>query len=359
MRILVATTAGWGHFRPLTPFADAALAAGHEVVVASPESFRANVESDGYRAAAFGDIPPEEFAAALREAGDGPEERDLLGRRIFGEMAPRAAMPGLRAIIADYRPDLVLRDAAEMASWRLTAEGRIPQVTMFFTTHRMLRSIFARPGAPDISGTTAVSLFPASLDPVDGPPVPHRFRGSTSGATEARGEEPGRPLVYVSYGTVTPGQPAGAERLRQVVSALAELPVDLVVSIGRSDPAAWGELRDRADLRPWVDEAEVLDRAAAAVCHGGAGTTLAALGAGVPLVVVPQFGDQPAIGEAVDESGTGLNLGLGDVAPEDVEKALTRVLSEAAFGERAREVALDIAGLPPASDAVGLFESLI
>jgi UDP:flavonoid glycosyltransferase YjiC (YdhE family) len=95
------------------------------------------------------------------------------------------------------------------------------------------------------------------------------------------------------------------------------------------------------------------------VCHGGAGTTLAALSAGVPLVVVPQFGDQPAIGEAVDECGAGISLGLGDVAPPEVEKALTRVLSEPAFAGRAREVARDIAGLPPASAAVELFEGLV
>jgi hypothetical protein len=77
--------------------------------------------------------------------------------------------------------------------------------------------------------------------------------------------------------------------------------------------------------------------------------------AGVPLMVVPQVEDQPAIGEAVDQSGTAISL--GDVDPPDVEKALTRVLSAPAFAERAREPARDIAGLPPASAAVELFES--
>jgi UDP:flavonoid glycosyltransferase YjiC (YdhE family) len=75
----------------------------------------------------------------------------------------------------------------------------------------------------------------------------------------------------------------------------------------------------------------------------------------VPLTVVPQFEEQPATGAAVDQNGTGISL--GDVDPPDVEKALTRVLSAPAFAERAREAARDIAGLPPASAAVELFES--
>lgn len=348
MRVLVATTAGWGHFRPLTPFADAAVAAGHEVVVASPESFRENVEAAGYRALAFGDIPPEEFAAALEEARRSPEGRDGFGARLFGELAPRAAMPGLRAILEDYRPDLVLRDAAEVASWMLAREAGIAQVAMFFTTHRMLRETLGPMG-----NGPAVSLFPGSFDPVDEPPAPHRFRaGKQSPPTVA---QEGRPLVYVSFGTVTPAQPEGAARLREVVSALAGLPVDLVVSIGASDPGAWDELRGRADLRPWVDEDAILARATAIVGHGGAGTTLAALAAGVPLVVVPQFGDQPAIAAAVEACGAGLDVGSGDTSPD---KALTRVLDEPAFRERAREIASEIAALPPASAAVGLFERL-
>ncbi|MEV6849785.1 hypothetical protein [Actinoplanes sp. NPDC051411] len=42
-----------------------------------------------------------------------------------------------------------------------------------------------------------------------------------------------------------------------------------------------------------------------------------------------------------------------------MEKALTRVLSEPAFRKQAREIAQDIAALPPAGAAVEGFESLV
>jgi hypothetical protein len=148
----------------------------------------------------------------------------------------------------DYRPDLVLRDAAEMASWALAEQGGVPGITMFCTTHRQLRREFAWPGGPDLSRMSAVSLFPASFDPVDGLPEPHRFR---SGEAVRPASPRVTPLVYVSYGTVLSARPAGVARLREVVSALAGLPVELVVSIGQSDPDGWGELGRRADLRPW------------------------------------------------------------------------------------------------------------
>jgi UDP:flavonoid glycosyltransferase YjiC (YdhE family) len=94
MRILVATTAGWGHFRPLRPFADAGLAAGHELVVAAPESFRGNVEPAGYRVSAFGDIPPEEFAVAVR--GPGAVRRRGTGAGCRSSVRWRLGRPGRR-----------------------------------------------------------------------------------------------------------------------------------------------------------------------------------------------------------------------------------------------------------------------
>ena len=42
------------------------------------------------------------------------------------------------------------------------------------------------------------------------------------------------------------------------------------------------------------------------MCHGGSGTTLGALAAGLPLVIVPLFADQPANAKRVAEVGAGL-----------------------------------------------------
>ena len=47
MRVLLSTTSGAGHFRPLLPVARALADAGHEIACAAPEEARAMVEREG------------------------------------------------------------------------------------------------------------------------------------------------------------------------------------------------------------------------------------------------------------------------------------------------------------------------
>jgi UDP:flavonoid glycosyltransferase YjiC (YdhE family) len=63
MRILVASTAGEGHFEPLVPFARAAQTDGHDVRVAAPASFAEQVQAAGLRHEPFPDADPERMRA--------------------------------------------------------------------------------------------------------------------------------------------------------------------------------------------------------------------------------------------------------------------------------------------------------
>jgi UDP:flavonoid glycosyltransferase YjiC (YdhE family) len=359
VRVLVSTTAGVGHLRPLLPFASAAAQAGHEVVFAAPRSLAAKVASNGYRVMPFDD------ASAVPMASSAADDRPLFAR-IIGDPAPRAALPSLLATFDEYRPDLVLRDDAELGSMVAAEAYGIPDIAVFSSVHRaQLRLLGAalpllgparvlaglpEQGGTSLAGMRVVSLFPDSFDPADGPPPLHRFRTGGKVTKIARD----RPLIYISFGTIASSSAMGAALLRETVEALAGLPADLVVSIGRGgDPAQWRF--PNVDARSWVDEDEVLLQAAAVVCHGGGGTTLAALRAGVPLVVLPQFGDQPAVAEAVQASGAGLGLSRRP-GPAVTREAVDRVLGEPAFRTRVRAIAVDIASLPDLGHAVRLFE---
>ena len=74
------------------------------------------------------------------------------------------------------------------------------------------------------------------------------------------------------------------------------------------DLADLGPLPANAVVERWVPQAEVTAHAAAIVCHGGYGTTVGALSAGVPLVVAPLFADQGRNAARVAEVGAGLAL---------------------------------------------------
>lgn len=77
MRVLLATTSNAGHFGPMLPFGAACRRAGHQVLVAAPESFAAAVDRAGYRYWPCADIDPDERAAVhARFLAAEPENRN-------------------------------------------------------------------------------------------------------------------------------------------------------------------------------------------------------------------------------------------------------------------------------------------
>jgi UDP:flavonoid glycosyltransferase YjiC (YdhE family) len=89
--------------------------------------------------------------------------------------------------------------------------------------------------------------------------------------------------------------------------------------------------------------------------HGGAGSTLSALAAGVPQVVVPQGADQFLNAAAVSQRGCATTT---DTVPTAIQDGLRRALS-GEFDQAAREVREEIAALPsPTVIAARLAEHL-
>ncbi len=112
----------------------------------------------------------------------------------------------------------------------------------------------------------------------------------------------GPPPVYVGFGSMIGRDPAATTAI--VLDALRLSGERAVLARG------WGGL----DARDVSGEVCVVDsiphdwlfpQVAAVVHHGGAGTTAAALRAGVPSVICPFFGDQPFWGRRIHALGVG------------------------------------------------------
>jgi UDP:flavonoid glycosyltransferase YjiC (YdhE family) len=95
-------------------------------------------------------------------------------------------------------------------------------------------------------------------------------------------------------------------------------------------------------VRRWVRHADVLPSCSAVLTHGGHGTVLKALTAGVPLVVAPLGRDQPDNAARVVRAGAGLRVSRKAKA-DDLHKALGRVLDEPRFRTAARRMAATLA----------------
>jgi UDP:flavonoid glycosyltransferase YjiC (YdhE family) len=150
----------------------------------------------------------------------------------------------------------------------------------------------------------------------------------------------GRPLVLVGLSSTVMRHEQ--DLLQRAADALGRLPVRGLVTTGPAvDPAA---IRAPAnvDVRRWVRHADVLPYCSAVLTHGGHGTVIKALAAGVPLVVAPLGRDQPDNAARVVRAGAGLRVSR-KASATDLQKALGRVLDEPRFRAAARRMAATLA----------------
>jgi N-glycosyltransferase StaG len=88
-------------------------------------------------------------------------------------------------------------------------------------------------------------------------------------------------------------------------------------------------------LHPWTPLSDVLPFADLVVTNGNSESVLAALAAGIPLVVLPSIWDQAELAWRIHETRTGLRLPPRRATPEHMRDAVQRVLHEPAFRENA------------------------
>ena len=103
---------------------------------------------------------------------------------------------------------------------------------------------------------------------------------------------------------------------------------------------------------------EVLQRATAFVSHGGMNSVNESLSYGVPLVVIPQMGEQMIIGRRVEELGAGVYIAKEEVTAVKLRDGVRRLLAEPHFRSQAAEVrqSFQVAGgASRAADAIRRF----
>jgi len=355
----------------MAPFIKSMLAAGHEVMVASAPGFQAQVAATGADFWAVGHPSPESLAPDFeRLAGlTTREANDWMVGQFFGRIRPTAALPRLREALTSWRPQLVLRDSAEFGG-SLAAEqlgvpvGRIaiglgaaeefilPGAAPSIDMLRAGCGLPADPGLTRIRHEPYLTLFPAGLeDPAIPDPV-HTIRFRNPSWTPSAAEAASSGLVYVTLGSEAGHMPGSARVYSEAMAAVADIDRDVLLTTGSADPAWFRDPPPNVRVERWVDQAQVLAGASAVVCHGGGGTTLGALAAGVPLVMVPLFADDQHINAGrVAAAGVGVS-----VVPERdaIRSGLLTVLGEEAFRTRARVLAAELRGQHSTDDAIDL-----
>lgn len=168
-----------------------------------------------------------------------------------------------------------------------------------------------------------------------------------------------RPWVHVSEGTLYAESPVV---LRAAAQGLADLPMYVIITTGTQrnyDTLNLGALPTNVIVKPWIAHSDLLPLTDILVTHGGGGTVVAALSAGVPMVVVPLMWDQPENAQRVVYSGAGLSLSPRKCTPGRLREAVKQVLRDPWYRQNAEQLAMCLRRYGGASQAAELLESIV
>jgi MGT family glycosyltransferase len=147
------------------------------------------------------------------------------------------------------------------------------------------------------------------------------------------------PLVLVSLSSTVMRQEG---LLQRAADALGRLPVHAVVTTGPAVDPGVISAPQNVSVRPWARHADLLPYCSAVVTHGGHGTVIKALAAGVPLVVVPLGRDQPGNAARVVHAGAGVRI-RKTARTAALQAAIARVLDDHRYRAAARRMAAILA----------------
>jgi rhamnosyltransferase subunit B len=388
-RVLLAAYGSAGDLFPLVPVGDRLARRGHDVCFVAPRAQALLLRSQGRPVFGLGSGDEREVMRdphILTTRFDGWASWHRVATGYVGPSLD-ADVEAIERVIAGWRPDLVVTMSFATAARVAAARAGLPQVRVtIYPQHvqrlraapafgrGLTRAVRAHVGpGPDDRAVSAlvwgaaepVVLLhdPALLDGVGGAgperpwerggwPAPVGFPSwdgdVPAGAVDERIDRwlraGDQPVVMVTLGSFL-----GACRRAlwtEVVAATRALGVRALL-VGWPGGSADQPVSDRSVMiTGYAPHATLMPRVSLTVHHGGIGTTFAAIRSGCPAVILPQAFDQSFNGRLIARHGVGVDGGRVPVAA-----AIERLLSDGAYGRRARALAGELIPADTAADA--------
>lgn len=377
MRILFVAAGSPATVFALAPLATAARNAGHQVVMAANEDMGPVITSSGLPAVATTDLPIRHFITHDRDGAPEAIPADPVGQalftgRWFARMAA-ASLPRMLEFCRAWRPELIVGGTMSYVAPLLALRLGVPHVRQAWDAidadgihpgaDAELRPELAESGLdrlpdPDLF----VDVCPPSLRPADAPEAqPMRY-------VPANGQRRLEPWMY-SRGErrrilVTSGSRVAKESydrnfdfLRDLAKDVAAWDVELIVAA----PDAVADTL-RAELPGvrvgWVPLDVVAPTCDLLAHHAGGVSTLTGLNAGVPQLLIPKGSVLEVPARRVADHGAAITLLPGEDSAAAVADSCRELLAKDSYGERARDIAREIAGMPPPAAVVTVLEKL-
>lgn len=146
-------------------------------------------------------------------------------------------------------------------------------------------------------------------------------------------------VIYVSFGTVISN--FADDFIETLASALSSLPATVLWKHKGKMPSKVG---GNVKILPWFPQNDILGDPSTKlfITHGGLNSVSEASFHGVPMVLVPIFGDQFDNGLTIENFGIGLVINFKDITSEKIIKTVNKVINDDSFTTKAKQVASQI-----------------
>ncbi|MCA1268723.1 MULTISPECIES: nucleotide disphospho-sugar-binding domain-containing protein [Streptomyces] len=380
MRFLFVVGGGSAPVHASVPLAWAARAAGHEVLVASPEENLDLVTGLGLPARGVTDLGMGDAMLKDRQGNWLPmptsesTEMDFAGRG-FARLSA-ASYRGTEELAEAWRPDVVIGGEYNHAAPLIAHKFSIPLVSHTWAIYD--RTDIDWQGATDelkpelaAFGLDAipepalfVDITPPSVRPGHAEPAqPMRWApGNPQIALEpwmyAKGD---RPRVVITSGSRSVFIPAlGLDFFRPLLGGSVLGGGDVEVIVAAPEPVAAQLRAEFPDVRAGFVPLDVVAPTADLVLHHGGGVTvMTLLNAGTPQLVLPEILASAIPMRPVDEFGASITLPSHTVPVEDTEAAVSKILGDTSYRAKAGELAAEIASMPSQAEVVKVIEGLV
>jgi UDP:flavonoid glycosyltransferase YjiC (YdhE family) len=384
MRVLFTGVGAFGHVLPQLPLARAFRRQGHAVAIMVPQSMAPAFAAEDAEVLAAGADIPSILAELMRRTGVDPmtgmtlevETEFFVGTRV--DLSADESLATARA----WQPDLIVHDAYDFVAPLAAAALEVPAALFMVSpagsdadgqggySPEFVRAAeaaaaerYAARGLAPRPATWVLDICPPALQQDDWQapggwtplrPEAHRLPDGLPAPQLRPLTE--RPRILVTFGTIF-GDP---RTLSPILRALSATGASLRATLGLTTSAGDYDVEpDTVNFEPFAPLNELLSGIDLVVGAGGAGTTISALGAGIPMVLVPQGADQFVQAERACAAGAALQLLPKAATPEAVAGAVRTVLAESSFRDGAGKIADQVAAMPsPDEVAAGLASAL-
>jgi UDP:flavonoid glycosyltransferase YjiC (YdhE family) len=361
VRVLFSAVPIYGHLLPLLPLAEAVAEAGDQAAVAVPPSMADLVGRLPVRPAG------PDVTALLAENARRTADADIADLRdvfpvasFFAGTRVDLTFDETLAQARDFRADAIVADEYDTVGPMVAAALRVPLIQHAIglpvsppplapAMDALLTPRYAQRGLARAGRVALVDPWPPALQSprwspsADRLPIrPQAYAGTALTDSPPLPPAGPRPRVLVTLGTVL----LDAGMLDALVDAVAGLDdVDVLAAVppGVSHPLA--DTRANVRFVGFTPMAHLLATGVSVVvAAGGAGTVLAALSHGIPMVIWPKGAEKPMNAERVAAAGAGIVVG----EPAQSADAVRKVLDDPSYRAGAERIAGQIRRNPAA-----------